>query len=177
MPASTRRAALEPVLLEQRPLGRRRVYDAPAALQNHGELIPRAASIEQPQNALGIRLQLSRERLVGRGDVAGAIADYDEAIRLNPEDAYACFNRGVARKELGDVAGAIADYDEAIRLRPEYASAYYNRASIRRAQKEHSYALADYQKLLDLGGGVRDGDQKKVEGFIRELKLQLSPPK
>jgi hypothetical protein len=75
------------------------------------------------------------------------------------------------------VAGAIADYDEAIRLRPEYASAYHNRASIRRAQKEHSYALADYQKYLDLGGGVRDGDQEKVEGFIRELKLQLSPPK
>jgi Flp pilus assembly protein TadD len=54
--------------------------------------------------------------VVGRADVAGAIADYDEAIRLNPQDADVYQNRGIARRALGNVAGAIADYDQALGL-------------------------------------------------------------
>ena len=50
------------------------------------------------------------------GDKQGAIVDYNEAIRINPnyDDAYN--NRGNAKSELGDKQGAIADYREAARL-------------------------------------------------------------
>ena len=57
-----------------------------------------------------------------------AIADYDEAIRLNPKYAWAYNNRGLARAAKGEYDKALADYDEAIRLDPEYAWAYNNRA-------------------------------------------------
>jgi tetratricopeptide (TPR) repeat protein len=40
------------------------------------------------------------------------IAYYTEAIRLNPQDANAYYNRGRARQEQGDLAGAIADYEQ-----------------------------------------------------------------
>ncbi len=51
------------------------------------------------------------------GDFPGAIADYDEAIRLDPKDAAAYNNRGIAKRNLKDETGAKADFDEAKRLK------------------------------------------------------------
>jgi len=50
-----------------------------------------------------------------QGDLAGAVRDYDEAIRLKPDYATAFNNRGEARQALRDVAGAQKDFDEAVR--------------------------------------------------------------
>ncbi len=48
------------------------------------------------------------------GDLAGAIADYSEAIRRDPTSAKTYVNRGLARQRTGDLAGAMADYSLAI---------------------------------------------------------------
>ena len=47
-----------------------------------------------------------------------AIADYSEAIRLNPNDADFYLYRGIDRQRMGDTAGAEADIAEAKRLNP-----------------------------------------------------------
>jgi tetratricopeptide (TPR) repeat protein len=47
-----------------------------------------------------------------------AIADYGEAIRLNPNDADFYLYRGLDRQRIGDKAGAEADMAEAKRLNP-----------------------------------------------------------
>ena len=54
------------------------------------------------------------------GQHFAAIADYDIAIRLNPDDAKAYYNRGLAKRKLGQHFAAIADFDIAIRLNPDY---------------------------------------------------------
>lgn len=43
-----------------------------------------------------------------------ALADFNEALRLNPRDYYAYLHRGNAYKELGKVDAAIADYSQAL---------------------------------------------------------------
>jgi tetratricopeptide (TPR) repeat protein len=111
-----------------------------------------------------------------KGDLDGAIADYDEAIRLKPDYANAFVTRGIARDSKGNLDGAIADYDEAIRLKPDYATAFYIRGDARQRKGDLSNiknAVADLQKYLDLGGGVRDGDQAEVEQRIIELQKKL----
>ena len=50
------------------------------------------------------------------GQYERAIQDYDEAIRLNPLDADASYNRGIAYSHLGQseqYEGDIQIYDEA----------------------------------------------------------------
>ena len=69
-----------------------------------------------------------------------------------------------------DLEGALRDYDEAIRLKPDFDSAYYNRGRLYKKKGERQAAITNYQKYLDLGGGIRDGDQAKVEKIIRDLK-------
>ena len=59
--------------------------------------------------------------------------DFDEAIRLKPDFAYAFNNRAVVRYDKGDLEGALKDYDEAIRLKPDYSEALYNRSIVRHA--------------------------------------------
>jgi tetratricopeptide (TPR) repeat protein len=50
------------------------------------------------------------------GDRQGAISDFTEAIRLNPQLAQAFNNRGLTREDLGDKQGAITDYRQAVDL-------------------------------------------------------------
>jgi tetratricopeptide (TPR) repeat protein len=59
--------------------------------------------------------------------VEGALKDYNEAIRLQPDHAAAFYNRGFAYDNKGDLNGAIENYSEAIRLKPDYAGALNNR--------------------------------------------------
>ena len=63
-------------------------------------------------------------RVAGRlCDLDGAIADFNQAIRLDPNYALAYRNRGNAKRKKGDVDGAIADYNRAIKLGPQSADA------------------------------------------------------
>jgi len=44
------------------------------------------------------------------------MADYNQAIELNPQYGLAYRNRGNAKRKKGDLDGAIADFNRAIKL-------------------------------------------------------------
>jgi tetratricopeptide (TPR) repeat protein len=56
-----------------------------------------------------------------------AIADFNAALRLDPNYADAYFNRGIAYHGKGMLDPAIEDYTAALRLNPDHAAAYNNR--------------------------------------------------
>ena len=57
--------------------------------------------------------------LLEKGDPAGAVGCFREAVRLNPRYALAYRNLGVALQQKGDLDGAEAAYREAARLDPK----------------------------------------------------------
>lgn len=63
-----------------------------------------------------------------KGDYALAIADYDEALHLNPQFLNAYYNRALARAHILNHDGAITDFNEVIRLDPRHANAHNNTA-------------------------------------------------
>ena len=84
------------------------------------------------------------------GDYKGAITDYTQAIRLNPDYAGAYLNRGAAKDHLGQHFASIADYDIAIRLNPDYAGAYLNRGAAKDHLGQHFASIADYDIAIRL---------------------------
>ncbi|MBD2615492.1 tetratricopeptide repeat protein [Nostoc punctiforme FACHB-252] len=88
----------------------------------------------------------------GVQDLKGALADLNEAIRLNPEyiedTAYSL--RGLIRGRQGDLKGALADLNEAVRLDPEDANNFKNRGEIRFQQKDYQGAMADFSEAIRL---------------------------
>ncbi len=83
-------------------------------------------------------------------DLDHAIADYNEALRLDPTAASPYNNRGNAYQVRGDLDRAIADYNEAIRLDPKNALAYFNRANAYLAQSNFDRAIADFNEEIRL---------------------------
>jgi tetratricopeptide (TPR) repeat protein len=56
-----------------------------------------------------------------RGDYDRAIADFTQAVRLDPKDKGSFYYRGASYHMKGDYARAISDYEAALRLDPNYA--------------------------------------------------------
>lgn len=83
-------------------------------------------------------------------DYHAAIADFTEAIRLDPTFATAYNNRGFAYQKIGHQEGANADFTEAIRLNPLHANAYNNRGAFYNTKKDYTRALADLNEAIRL---------------------------
>jgi len=72
----------------------------------------------------------------------------DEAIRLNPQYAWAYINRGFAYGNLGQYERAIQDFDEAIRINPQYALDYNNRGNAYGNLGQHEKAIHDFDEAI-----------------------------
>jgi tetratricopeptide (TPR) repeat protein len=85
-----------------------------------------------------------------KGEFKEAIADLNEAIRINPNNAQAYIGRGVARTLLKDLQGAIADYNQAIKIDPNNADIYNLRGNARTLLKDTEGAIADYNQAIKI---------------------------
>ena len=121
-----------------------------------------------------------------KGDLDGAISDYDRTVELDPKYAIAYFNRGNAKDDKGDLEGAIADYDRGIELNPKDSKAYYYRAEVHAKKKEYDAAVADSLRAIELDpkngeyylslGWYQLFNRKPRESIAASLKaLELSP--
>ncbi|MER9849710.1 tetratricopeptide repeat protein [Mesorhizobium sp. M0106] len=83
------------------------------------------------------------------GDDDRAIADYDNAIALDPDDIDAYNERGQIWLDKGENDSTISDFDRAIELDPGKAETYYNRGRAWAHKGDDSRAIADYSHAIE----------------------------
>lgn len=74
----------------------------------------------------------------------------NEILKLNPQNAEAYYNRGVAYQAKNESEKALNDYTKTIDLNENYTNAYYNRALLYEKDKKFNLALDDYNKTIKL---------------------------
>ena len=78
------------------------------------------------------------------------LESFTEAIRLNPEDAFAYYSRGAAYYDLGRHDLAMQDYDAVIRLDPQNGRAYTGRGATYHSFRQYERAIQDYDEAIRL---------------------------
>ena len=119
---------------------------------SYGEGAKSAPGTAVPQTA-GVFLDRGIT-LASQGEFGAAIADFTEAIRLDPNNAAAYFNRALAYAHKGDYDRAIADYSQALAvapLDPDKEVFVYNKRGVAYHRKaDYARARTDYTRVLQL---------------------------
>src|SRR5262249_3733396 len=102
-----------------------------------------------PRNR-AIALFLRGAAYYDHGDYDPAIADFDEAIKLNPKSAPAYDSRASSWRGKGDLDRALADYDEALKLSPDDADMLNNRGNAYNEKGDPDRAIADFDRALKI---------------------------
>jgi tetratricopeptide (TPR) repeat protein len=79
----------------------------------------------QPDN-----LEFKKSRLLAnaaikarQGDAPGSLSDFQNMIKLDPQDPSGFYHRGLLHREMGNEAAAIEDFEQALKLKPDLALA------------------------------------------------------
>ena len=78
----------------------------------------------------------------------GSVADFDEAIKLDPSEAGVYMNRGSSLAMLGEKARALADYEMAIKIDPTHPLHHVSRAMLLAEMGKRADAIAGLKKAL-----------------------------
>jgi protein O-GlcNAc transferase len=92
--------------------------------------------------------------VLGRlGNRAEALAQFDQALKLNPGLFEALFNRANLMLELKRPAEALSNYDQVLAVRQDFASVWNNRGTALRSLQRLDEALASFQRAALLAPG------------------------
>ena len=101
-------------------------------------------------------------------DYQGAIVLYNQALKRDPKNTEAFFQRGQARDGLGDPRSAIKNYTLVVEINPNHGAAYSARGDARLKLKDRPGALEDYQRAVDIYTSA--GDTERAEAIAAKIK-------
>jgi tetratricopeptide (TPR) repeat protein len=138
------------------------------------------------QAQLGYALRLRGFAYTRKGEYDQAIQDFDQALRLNPNDAATLVGRGAAYFGKKQLERAIQDFDEANRLAPNGADPIRSRGLAYAAKGESDRAIQDFDQALRLNPndavafryrGLAYGKKGELDRAIQDFDqaLRLNP--
>lgn len=109
-----------------------------------------AKALELNRRSLNAYIMKADIAINSNRDFESALADMNEAIKLQPRFAGLYINRAFLRYNRDDYFGAMADYDYALELEPLNVTALFNRGLLLTEVNANDRALSDYSKVLEL---------------------------
>lgn len=103
-----------------------------------------------------------------KADLVGALADLNEALKLDPDDSgFVLQRRARILLSLGEWDRAILDFDKALELEPLDPAALRGRAIARTRKGDEPGALADMNKAIER-------DPNSYEGYFGRADIHLT---
>jgi tetratricopeptide (TPR) repeat protein len=99
-----------------------------------------------------------------------ALKDFNDAIKLKPNDATLYDYRGIAYRCKNMNEKAIQDFNKAMQLDPKFARPYRDRAMVYFDRGDFDKSLADLQKAKSMGYKVDEEFMKMVARKAAEKK-------
>ncbi len=107
-----------------------------------------STGIAAEERALNFHTAGIQKALVG--DYTSAIADYNYALMLSPQNPEIYYNRAVAHYSVGHTDLALQDFDRTLQIQPTMAEAYANRGTVRLGMGDTEGAIVDGKKAVEL---------------------------
>lgn len=97
-----------------------------------------------------------------------AMGEFEQALRINPDQADAWFHRGMTWGLMGDHRRAISDFNRAIAIAPEYAEAYNCRGYAHFCLGEYRRAVEDLERADRLSPG-----DELIQGNLQQARMRF----
>ena len=130
------------------------------------------AILLNPKSGYYINRALTRYNML---ELRGAMADYDLALSIDPNNLLGHYNRGLLRAQVGDDNRAIEDFDFVIEHEPDNTIAIFNRALLLVQTGDYAAAEDDLDRVIDeypnfLYGYQCRADVRRRQGRVREAE-------
>jgi len=113
--------------------------------------------------------------LQGRGDLEGALTEYELALQIRPEDAVANNGMGSAFLASGKLDKAVVHLMAALKNRPGYFDAHYNLGNVFASQGNFNSAIDEFRAAVQVN--PEDADAEANLGSALAQNGQLSEAK
>jgi len=120
------------------------------------------------------------------GRLPQSLADFDQAIALNPGVTRIWYNRGLVLAEMNQNDSALVSFDHSLRIDPKNVDALNNRGAMEYRLGKLAGAAADFTRVIELNPRYRDAysnrafayyDMKEYEKAAadRRMAIQVAP--
>jgi Flp pilus assembly protein TadD len=155
-------AVLAAVVLGVLTFQRNKVYQSESSIWR--DTVAKVPGNYRAHNSLGVSLART-------GHLPEAIEQYQEAIRLNPDDASPHNNLGTAMLALGRPAEAAKHCEAALRVDPAFVGALNNLGTAMLALGRSAEAVEHFQRALQLQPGLTTASYNLADALAQAGRL------
>ncbi len=127
-------------------------------------------AIEKNKNLPYPRAERAFYRLQNN-DLSGALQDYNELVRMEPNVAEGYLNRGFVKERLKDLEGALQDFTKAISLDEKNQKAWLGRGNVMSKIGKWKEAAEDYTVAIELDPGYNLAYYNRAMALSNSKKL------
>ena len=153
--------------------------DRPGDVETRPTVASGASADARPADTAAVVDDRARERLLQehinqgvdlrrREHFGHAMAEFEQALHIDPDRADAWFHRGMTWGLMGDHGRAIADFNRAIAITPGYAEAYNCRGYAHFCLGEYRRAVEDLERADRLNPG-----DELIQGNLQQARMRF----